>query len=418
MRPLLALLLLALPAAAGPIFEDRRAGVAFAPPDRWTEIPTPPVPEGDEAGDGLAVLARFEADAPGRDGTIGRFEVVLFESDSAVRARDALIAHARASWRGFGAAEPEEIAGGAGFRAEIEGGQAVGAVVSNGRRHAGLLLVGGERLETTPLVSAAGTLAWSDPDASAPLRVQPGWKARETRNYRIRYSGDDDFAAEVGRHLESISAELRRVLPLTPHDGARRSLDVRIFRNEKEFEAYASINGVRGAEAYFSPAQNELVAHMDESSPDRTFHVLYHEATHQYLRDALGKGVTIPIWLDEGLGEVFYPGTFARGGEFILPMNTDRREDARSVFRAGRAPDMDTLMGMNRGEFYTMKGAYSLGWSLAHFLLNDPRYRGWVMTYLETLRDTKDAARALEKAFGNSTPEQVERDWRRWVEEE
>lgn len=418
MKTLLALLLAAAAAAAGPLFEDPRAGVAFPSPDGWTEVPTPPVPDDAEPSDSpLSPLVRFQASRAAADGTLSRLDVFLVRAKSLEDAQAAVEDSLGASWRGFKVSERRDLGSARSFSAAVDGGRAFGAVLQDGKRFAAIVLVGGEDTTDAAVIAATGAWAWSRPDPAAPLRVPPGWKARETQHYRIRYSGDDDFAAEVGRHLEAISAELRRVLPLETPGADRRSLDVRLFANEREFAAYAALNGIQGAEAYFSPAQRELVAHMDERSPARTFHVLYHEATHQYLRDVLGR-VTIPIWLDEGLGEYFYPGSFERAGRFSLRENSGRREEARAAVAAGRAPGLAKLLGMKRDDLYSLECGYAVGWSVTHFLLTDPRYRGSVPAYLEALRDTKDDAKAREKAWTTFTLEQLERDWKKWVVEE
>jgi hypothetical protein len=414
------LLLAASRAHAGTLYEDKRAGVAFTAPDGWIEVPTPPVPEGADGEDAGPVVpvVRYEAAEAASDGTLGRFEVFLVRASSAEAASREFERHAERTWRDFEISERRDLGGGRAFSATVSGGKSFGAVLASGDRFAAILLTGGPDTTDAPLIAATGTFLWLDPDPAAALRVPPGWKARETQHYRIRYSGDDDFAANVGRHLEAISAELRRVLPLEPPGADRRALDVRLFRNEREFEAYAAMNGVHGAQAYFSPAQRELVAFMDDRSPDRTFHVLYHEATHQYLRDALGPGVRIPIWLDEGLAEVFFPGSFGAGGRFTLPPNAARRAEARDAVASGKAPSLSKLFSMDRDTLYALEPGYALGWSVAHFLLNDPRYRGSVIAYLETLRETKEDAKARAKLWANFSMEQLESDWKRWVAEE
>jgi hypothetical protein len=401
------------------MFDDPRAGVAFPTPDGWTEVPTPPVPDDAEPSDSpLTPLVRFQASRPASDGTLARLDVFFVRAASLEEAQKAFERAMQETWKGFEVSERRDLGSAKSFTATVDGGKAFGALVQDGKRFAGILLAGGADTTDAPVIAATGTWAWSKPDPGAPLRVQPGWKARETQHYRIRYSGDDDFAAEVGRHLEAISAELRRVLPLELPGSARRELDVRIFGNAREFEAYAALNGVSGAEAYFSPAQRELVAHMDEKAPDHTFHVLYHEATHQYLRDVLGKGVRIPIWMDEGLSEIFYPGSFGAGGRFTLKENAGRREQARDAIAEGVAPRLEKMFAMSRDEFYELEPAYGLGWSVVHFLLNDARYRGSVVAYLEALRETKDDVKAREKAWTNFSIEQLERDWKKWVVEE
>ncbi|MBI2922791.1 MAG: DUF1570 domain-containing protein [Planctomycetes bacterium] len=416
---ILAFALLSSVALADAAYEDRRAGVTFSAPDGWIEVPTPPVPEDvEEDADGPTPVVRYQASEPDGDGMLARIDVFLLRAGTADEAAKELEGWASETWRGFEVLERNELGSGRTLNARIDGGKAFAAIMASGSRHAAIFLAGGPSQTDAPIIRATGTWLFLDPDPAAPLRIPPGWKASETQHYRLRFQGDDDFAREVGRHLEAISAELRRILPLEVPGGDRRSLDVRLFSNAREFAAYASANGVEGAEAYFSPAQNELVAHMDERSPDRTFHVLYHEATHQYLRDVLGRKTRIPIWLDEGLGEVFYGGAFGAGGAFTVGPNDARLDEARRALKSGAALKLDTMFGMSRDEFYDVDSAYGQGLSVAWFLLSDPRYRGVVPAWLAALRDEGDAKKAQAKALENHTVEQLERDWKRWLVEE
>jgi len=73
---------------------------------------------------------------------------------------------------------------------------------------------------------------------------------------------------------------------------------------------------------------------------------------------------------------------------------------------------------MNRDDFSALEGRYALGWSVVHFLLTDPRYRGAIPAWLTTLRETGDPGKARDKALENTTFEALERDWKKWVTEE
>lgn len=423
MRPLshaLAIgLLTAAAAGAAPPFEDKRAGVAFSPPDGWIEVPTPPLPDDEDApgADEPALIVTYEQPEAGSDGLVTKMDAWLLRARGADAAAKELEARMKAQWRGFEVTEWRDLGSGKQFEGKVEGGFARGAVLANGARHAGIVLVGGRDLTDAEVIHVSGTWTFIDVDAQAPLRIPPGWKATTTLHYRIRYQGSDAFADEVGRHLEAISAEFRRTLPLLPPDSERGDLEVRVFAKEREFEAYASANGVRGAEAYFSPAQNELVAHIDERAPDRTFHVLYHEALHQYMRDVLGRKVRIPSWMDEGLGEYFYAGSFASGG-FTIGVNYGRLAEAKDMNEGPGLLKLAPMMEMTQAEFYRVEGAYGQGWSVVYFMLTDARYRGSVMRYLEELKASGDQKKAIRAALGDLTVEQLEKDWKGWLLEE
>src|SRR5687768_13364624 len=136
MRALLTFLLVAAAAAAAPPFEDKRAGVAFSPPDRWTEVPTPPVPENaDDAAEDLTPVVRYQAADAASDGTLHRLDVFLLRATTASEAEKDLVDWAENAWRDFRIQEWRDLGSGRSFTATLSGGRAYGALLSSGSRH-------------------------------------------------------------------------------------------------------------------------------------------------------------------------------------------------------------------------------------------------------------------------------------------
>ncbi|MBI3271840.1 MAG: DUF1570 domain-containing protein [Planctomycetes bacterium] len=255
----------------------------------------------------------------------------------------------------------------------------------------------------------------------------PGWSSFTTAHYEIQYNGDEEFARELGKHLEAILAEYQRRFPMDLEravgEGGEakgyRRFTVKSFKTEQEFASYAAQNGVTGAAAYFSPAQNELVAYktVDEGKR-KTFHILYHEASHQYMYLYLGGDVEIPIWLNEGVAEYFYGAEFGSDGRFSIGLNRERVVPIKDAVRQGKHVPLAKLFKYSQTQYYANpEVCYAEGWALSYFLwtTQDPRYKGVINKFYDALKRLKDKQKAFDEGFAGVDIEQLQADWEKWV---
>ncbi len=266
-------------------------------------------------------------------------------------------------------------------------------------------------------------LSASGRNAASPL--PSGWQSYATPHYDIQYDTDEGFSRLVGKHLEAILKEYQRRFPMEKtmdESGTSLSRDrrftVKCFQSQDAFNSYASANGVSGAAAYFSPAQNELVCYKTvDDGKKKTLHILYHEASHQYLHLYMGEEADIPIWLNEGVAEYFFGGEFS-GEKFAIGVNRERITTIKEAVRRDTFVPLAEIFKYSQAQYYANPEiCYAEGWALAHFLWSttDARYRGRINTFYEELKATKSKDSAFEKAFGDLDLGQMEKDWKSYV---
>ncbi len=251
-----------------------------------------------------------------------------------------------------------------------------------------------------------------------------GWKLHSTPNYDVQYNTDDGFAKECGRHLEAILKEYKKRFPMElsmDENGpapVQRRFTVKCFKQQGEFNSYAAANGVSGAAAYFSPSQNELVCYKTtDQGKKKSFHILYHEASHQYIHLYMGEEVDIPIWLNEGVAEYFFGGEF-KGDRFAIDVNRERITTIKEAVRRNTFVPLAKIFQYSQSEYYAnAEICYAEGWSLAYFLwhTDDPQYKGRINTFYDVLKSTKVKEQAFEKAFGDLNLDKMEQDWKQFV---
>jgi hypothetical protein len=159
---------------------------------------------------------------------------------------------------------------------------------------------------------------------------------------------------------------------------------------------------------------DRLVAAATDSRGSAAWHVVQHEAFHQF--PAATTGTEFPAWLNEGLGEYFGEALFTGDGYAAGAVPAWR------LARVKRALSDDTfepLAGFvrisqedwNRG---MTLARYDQAWSLVQFLLHagDCKHRDRVVRYVESLGGGRSHQQAWSEAFGD-WPD-VASEWKRY----
>ncbi len=402
-------------------------GFAFLPPSGWEGIPAPKeVNEQFRGADRFRVIVRYQR----RTGAAELLDVIRI--DDAPNLDAAVALYRKEPSLGHEAPftlKPARLGGQPGatfFHSGRNGsGVTVGLTAAYGEAYA-LRFVAASDKPDKDFLESIKTFVFLNDDQRAKLarsgrtgELPPGWKAFRTAHYEIQHDCEDDFARELGRHLEAILTEYRRRFPMDFDEAAGDRFTVKAFRKQEAFESYASANGVTGAAAYFSPSQNELVCYKTvDQGRRKTFHILYHEASHQYLHLYMGGDVDIPIWLNEGVAEYFYGGEFTSDGKFRIEENKDRILDIKEAIRQNRHVPLAKLFAYTQAQYYAdAQLCYAEGWSLAYFLWHtkDPRFAGRIDGFYEVLRRTKDKHAAFAETFGKVDLPMMEEAWKKFV---
>lgn len=171
------------------------------------------------------------------------------------------------------------------------------------------------------------------------------------------------------REFELFRRTLNGLLPVP--DERLPHVTVLLFRNQREFDPYKPLeNGAPAKIAgLFSraPGRN-LIAVSSDGRRDSSRLRLYHEATHWYMS---GFNRRLPLWLEEGLAEVF--SSFSYSGE-VAVLGTERGWARRSLIGSGLMPftELSRIRG-DELEFNNFRGnvqqVYHQSWLAAHELL-------------------------------------------------
>ena len=162
-----------------------------------------------------------------------------------------------------------------------------------------------------------------------------------------------------------------------PRRGAVGDFDVEWFRRAADFNA--AEGGAGGIAGMFVPgtvsspgcAPGRVLALAGPVLTLQTWHVLQHEATHQFAFAAL-QGRSLPPWLDEGLAEYVGEGLFT-GDSYVLGVIPPwRLARLQTEIRAGTLPTLAGVLGKSPQEWSLLPsvGRYDQVWSLVHFLKN------------------------------------------------
>jgi hypothetical protein len=158
------------------------------------------------------------------------------------------------------------------------------------------------------------------------------------------------------------------------------------------------------------------------------FGMLYHEAFHAYLDNAVypSQQYEVPRWLNEGLAQLF-ENAFVEIGELqIGRMDEKRLQNIQDAVRRGRFMTLREILQAPPDQFFVRHTQeqfeadrqYDAAWALAHFLKNDVRVLDAPMErlteYVSTARQAGQELRTFEKLVGMSIDE-CERKWRDYL---
>jgi Protein of unknown function (DUF1570) len=231
----------------------------------------------------------------------------------------------------------------------------------------------------------------------------------QTVHYVIHTDLDEDLIADLGKRMDGMYDEYTRRLADFPRPDDTVPFQVYLVHTQARYLHFAGL-AVAGTGGSFNPTRRLLAAFLDGQGRDALRRTLQHEAFHQFAADAIGRN--LPVWLNEGLAQVFEEGIWTGNG-FILGQVPPRRV---------RQLRMDIAEGNLIGfrEFLTMPAArwaanwrdpiksyrqYNQAWAMTHFLIYStdekgrPRYRARLIDMLKLLRGGLDGESAFAAAF-------------------
>ncbi len=187
------------------------------------------------------------------------------------------------------------------------------------------------------------------------------------------------------------------------------ALTVVLFANSREFQSYLPLSGPKGrplpVDGFFSRHEAWAVAGVTARISDDTRRTIFHEGVHWFLSVS---GTRNPLWLEEGLAEVYSTFRTDRGqAEWGQPI-----ESHLQLLRQVAPLPLERLLDTSQPDLFghsRLRGGifYAESWAFVHFLLFGTHDipRDALGRYLEQLSAGTPPAEAFQIAFGRSFAE-------------
>lgn len=256
--------------------------------------------------------------------------------------------------------------------------------------------------------------------ASAQLRAYP------TVHYRLLTDVEDEFARDLARRLDAMHDEYAQRLALfRPGSGQPARLDVYVFQKREDYVRLTD-HRLPNTGGVFMAGRNLLAVFVEGQGREATRHTLQHEAFHQFAHARIGPN--LPIWVNEGLAQLFEEGIWT-GRSFAIGQVPPRRlRQLRADLDAGRlVPFRDFLRLDDKGwadgfaDRERIATQYNQAWAMVHFLVyaadpdGRPRFRARFVQFLRLLGEGVDGDLAWQRSF-SANYDGFEARFREWAQ--
>jgi len=262
-------------------------------------------------------------------------------------------------------------------------------------------------------VLAALTLSLKAPAADPAGAPINGMKKYESRYYLIHTDLDPDDAREAYVRMDAMAEEYHR---RTKGFGRtiRRKLPFYLFRTRED---YYLAGGKIGSAGMFvvHPRESKLMAFAGKKLSPYTWHVIQHEAFHQFAFAAISH--RLPVWVNEGLAEYFGHGIFT-GDDFITGVvPPGRLERLKGALKAEKLKPFSKMMSLSHFEWSVGMSMYNYdqAWSMIHFLVHgeEGKYVKPLSTFISNISRGSPYEKAWIRSFGRDI-DGFEKKYRQW----
>ena len=282
-------------------------------------------------------------------------------------------------------------------------------------------------------------------------KVPDGWILHETRYYQIQSEVGEEKARRLGDHMEAMNKVYRHLFR-PGKEGAKRQV-VKLLKNRESYLAYGA---PPSSAAYYSRGDREMVCYdtgrwsdeaatpvtgvagaggvesalarrarrMDEMLKMDILGCAAHEGRHQYFSWLVVSYVTLPSWINEGMGDYFYTAApkDVRGRK--LPAEVGRLNDGRLLVllaakAQGRLYPLARLVRMSKSEFYADGSVcYAQGWALCQFLLHsgNKKYEDLIPKFIKLVKDDTNMDKVTDKVFKGIDFDELDKEFLAWVD--
>jgi hypothetical protein len=232
-----------------------------------------------------------------------------------------------------------------------------------------------------------------------------------TNHYRIRTDVDSNLAMDLSHRMDVMFDEYsRRLVDFNPpeSDGL---FNVYIFEHREEYLDYTHHLFPNTGGVFISG--RALAAFLEGQGPDQLRRTLQHEAFHQFAYSAIGRN--LPVWLNEGLAQVFEEGIYD-GHSFRIGQVPPRRvRQLQYDVDHNQIVDFRDLMSMSETEWHKNMAdkergttQYNQSWAMVQYLIfaedapGKPRFRSRLIDMLKLVHAGKNGHDSFVEAFSDN----------------
>jgi hypothetical protein len=233
-----------------------------------------------------------------------------------------------------------------------------------------------------------------------------------TDHYVIHTDLDPSLAADMGHRMDVMWEEYSRRFGDLPDAGDDAKLQAYLFSRRADF-VHLTEDRFPTAGGVFMPSKHLLAAFLEGQGREGLRRTLQHEAFHQFAQSAIGGH--LPIWLNEGIAQIFQEGIWTGGGFLIGEVPPNRAEELRQEIRDNRLADFaefinrtDEEWGSNMRYRPIAQLQYNQAWAMTQFLIyatdadGQPKYRDRLLEMLRLIRAGRDGHSAFVSAFSDN----------------
>jgi len=187
-------------------------------------------------------------------------------------------------------------------------------------------------------------------------------------------------------------------------------LDVYLFTKKADYTRLTEDRFRNTGGIFIAGRMNFLAAFLEDQGRESLRRTLQHEAFHQFAFNAISPD--LPIWLNEGMAQVFEEGLWA-GDTFMLGQVAPRRlRQLKADIDANRLTDFQKFMSVTPEDWSKQlyadasRGAtnYGQAWAMVHFLVNGENgaFRKRLIDMLKRIHSGNDPDTAFEAAFSSN----------------
>lgn len=248
-------------------------------------------------------------------------------------------------------------------------------------------------------------------------------KTFSSKHYQIFSDLDPEATQDYAKRLDGMYEQYSWRLQDFAVPGDQK-FQVHLFKKQSDYRRFTG-SRLPNSAGIFIPSLQALAGFEDGQGRTALRQTLQHEAFHQFAWQAISQN--LPIWLDEGLAQVFEEGVWT-GDQFLLEQVPPQRlRLLQQDLAGGKLLPFKTLMNMSRTTFQSRmrddavgRSQYNQAWAMTHFLVfatdekGNPRFRKRLVGWLSDLHAGRDPQQAFVSNF-SSNIDGFEKRFREWA---